>query len=172
MKLKLSRQWFEKRIANEGATDVTAGSLSPTAIEELAETPTEPSEVIVEERELHLAFGALIRLLRRKAGLTVQELADHARVDVVEVLEVERDIAFSPRVRTVHQLASYFRLPERALLKLSGVTRVHSSRFRDEAIRFAAKSETVSSLTREERRALSEFVKYLSTEAEEKASED
>lgn len=165
MKLKLSRQWFEKRIGNEGVTDVTAGSISPNAVEEIASERVDPSSQIPVEREMHLAFGALISLLRRDAKLSAEELAVEARVEISEILEIERDVTYSPRVRTVHELASFFRLPIRAFLKLSGVTHVHSSEFREEAIRFAAKSETMSSLTRNERRALSEFVKYLSTEA-------
>ena len=87
-------------------------------------------------------------------------MAEEARVDAAELQGIERDPAFDPSPRTVYQLEQYFKLRERSLVMLSGAVRVDND-VREEAVRFAASSENIHGLTKEERALLNQFVKFL-----------
>lgn len=110
--------------------------------------------------ELHRGLGALVQMLRRRERISIDELARAARVDVSELRRIELDPAFEPNPRTIFQLERYFNLPERSLAVLSGAVHVDDD-VREEAVRFAASSEHVSELTKEERKLLNQFVKFL-----------
>ena len=111
-------------------------------------------------QDLHRGLGALVQMLRRRNQLSVDDLARDARVAASELRRIELDPAFDPNPRTIVQLEQYFKLPQRSLVVLSGAVRVAED-VREEAVRFAASSEHISGLTREERRLLNEFVKFL-----------
>jgi len=110
--------------------------------------------------DLHRGLGVLIQMLRRRDQLSTSDLASAAVVDLSELQAIESDLGVAPHPRTIHQLASYFKLPQRSLLALSGALEV-GQEVRDEAVRFAAKSTGMSKLSRDERRLLSEFVRFL-----------
>lgn len=108
------------------------------------------------------AFAKLIELRRRERRLSVEQLAQRADIDLGEVVSLERGDACKPEPRTVYKLAAVLALPEDTLMQLSGLTEPKDSRFAEEAIRFAARSEPINKLSREEHDALEEFVKFLS----------
>jgi len=156
MKLTLAKEWFTRRADLEADVDVAAGSLALTpTFEETAATGPELNET-------RLALGPLVQLMRRKRGLSMEKLAQEARVDLVEIVSIERDASFRPEPRTVYQIANVFDLPSKSLLQLSGNSVVKDAQFRQEAVRFAARSESVARLTRDEQRALEEYVSFLS----------
>ena len=111
--------------------------------------------------DLHRSLGVLLQMLRRRKRLSVNELAQKARVAASELRCIELDPAFEPNPRTIFQLEQYFQLPERSLVVLSGAVHVDDD-VRDEAVRFAASSEDISGLTKEQRKHLNLFVKFLS----------
>jgi len=108
-----------------------------------------------------MAFGVLVRQLRRQRQWSIVELSERARVDVQDLRLIERDPHNKPRPRVVHQLSAVFEMPERALMKLSGATVTRDEAFEEEAKRFAAKSDDLSKLSKEEQQALNDYVKYL-----------
>jgi len=110
--------------------------------------------------DLHRGLGALLQMLRRRDRLSTEDLAIAAVVDLTELQAIESDPTVTPHPRTIHQLASYFNLPQRSLLVLSGALDV-GQEVRDQAVRFAAKSTGLSKLSREEKNLLSEFVRFL-----------
>ena len=112
--------------------------------------------------DLHRGLGTLIQMLRRNKRLSIEELATQARVDASELQGLERDPTFDPNPRTIFQLERYFNLRERSLVILSGAVSVDDD-VREEAVRFAASSENIHGLTKEERTLLNRFVKFLST---------
>lgn len=115
-----------------------------------------------ESGELHEALGALLQLLRRRDNLSEEELADLAEVDPGEIRRIEYDPSYTPAPRTIYQLEQTFKLPRKTLVNLSGLTRSHSAEFKGEVLRFAAHSKAIQKITREERKLLNEFVKFLS----------
>lgn len=161
MKLNLDRNWFEDRISAEDDCEVGAGSVP-------VESLTEPDLRVVQNTEDEFvetyAFGTLVAMLRRDRMLSIEDLANAARISAADLLNIEVDPRYVPNPRVVHQLAHYFKIPQRSLLKLANVTVVHNDRLRDAAVRFAASSSQVMKLSREERAALTEFVQFLSSQ--------
>jgi len=110
---------------------------------------------------LHQGLGALVRLLRRQKGLSERELADAANVDADEIRQIECDPSYSPSPRTIYQLEEFFALPERTLVLISGAVSSRSPEFTEEVLRFAAHSKDIGKLSREEKRLLNNFVRFL-----------
>jgi len=163
MKINLSKEWLTKRAERDENADVSAGMLDLNRLQ--AEPPTARVESIhawVETENLRPAFGRLINLWRRKKGLRMDVLADRAQIDLTELIEIERDLHYTPEPRTVYQLAKTLGLPSERMLELSGNLVVRDSSLGQEAVRFAARSESVEKLSKDEQRALEEFVKFLS----------
>jgi ribosome-binding protein aMBF1 (putative translation factor) len=161
MKLNLDRKWFEDRISTEDNCDVSAGAApeEPAAEHELRVVQHPEDEFV----ETH-SFGTLVVMLRRDRMLSVEELAKEARISAADILNIEVDPNYVPNPGAVHQLAEYFHIPQRSLLKLANATIVHNDRLREAAVRFAAGSSQVMKLSREERAALTEFVELLSSQ--------
>jgi len=109
---------------------------------------------------VQLIFGRLIEFARRKQGFSVEKLAEHADVDLAAIVEIETNDRAVPEVRTVFQLAQTLKLPAGRLMEVAGLANPQPEVSRA-ALRFAARSESSSKLTREERVALDEFVKVL-----------
>ena len=172
MKLNLSNEWLAKRAAEEEGHEVSTGRTDMDAL--LADTKTvEPSpHVFAEASNAHVvaaeiegprtAFRMLIHLWRRKKGIRLDQLAKRADVDLAELIAIEQDVRYVPEPRTVYQLAHTLGVPTDRMLQLSGNTVVRDSHFGEQAVRFAARAESLEKLTKDEQRALEEFVKYLS----------
>lgn len=163
MKMNLNKEWFEKRIDHHAQMEVGAGNPCPDGISPNDRT-AEDTMPSTEDFSETLAFGTLIEFLRRDRQLTIEHLASEARVELSELVSIEFDPKYVPSPRCVFQLASFFELPQRSLLKLSNVTTVHSDKLRDAAVRFAANASNISQLSREERVALADFVAFLSNQ--------
>ena len=154
--MNLTRDWFARMADLEEGIDVAAGL--PARYPVLDESP----QLAPEHIETRLALGSLVEFTRRKHRMTMEKLAEEARVDLAEVVSIERDPGFRPEPRTIYQIAKTLNLPSRGLLQLSGNTVVKDQKFREQAVRFAARSGSVERLTPEEQRALEEYVAFLS----------
>jgi hypothetical protein len=62
-------------------------------------------------------------------------------------------------------LSQFFGVPDRKLAVLAGAIREIPADLREQAARFAAQSDSFSKLTKEEQRALDDFVTFLRSEA-------
>jgi plasmid maintenance system antidote protein VapI len=156
MELNLPKKWFEKHIIGEGEVDIGAGHPSMCAFFK--------NESIAEQIEpLEEALGVLVNFKRREMGMSIEELAKAARVDTVEIRNIECHGEHNINPRTIHQLATVFKLPTKALLKLSGSVDVYDDDLVNEAMKFAARSEKIATLNRIEKKLLSEFVNFLSS---------
>ena len=92
----------------------------------------------------------------------MEQLAEAADLDASELLVIEGDVHYVPEPRTVFKLAQIFEVPQRRLMQLAGLAVANDAGLRQEAIRFAARSESVQQLTLEENSALEAFVAVLS----------
>jgi len=167
MKLLVSRDWLRNKIATDPDVETDAGA-ALAVLEGIGVTvPPERSATeasgLPDEKVVHLrmALGTLVRLLRHRDKVSVADLADRVQVPEEEVRSIERDPHHVPRPRTLYHLAKHFNLPVRHLMQMSGVTRTVDRVLYNEAVRFAARSEDMSTLTDEERQALNSFVKLL-----------
>ncbi|MGM0491284.1 MAG: helix-turn-helix domain-containing protein [Planctomycetota bacterium] len=105
-------------------------------------------------------FGRLIEFARRARGLSLEELATQADVDLDEIVAIERDEDAIPRLRTVYQLAQVLRLPVGSLTEVAGLAKPRQQ-VSEAALRFAARSKPTARLSKAEQHAFEEFVKVL-----------
>ena len=162
MKLNLSKEWLRQRAALDDKADVSAGTLDLDRLPAVRPSNVISMQASAEAESPNPAFGRLINLWRRKKGFRIEVLADKARIDVSELIEIERNLNFVPEPRTVYQLAKTLDLPSERMLELSGNLLLRDSSLGKEAVRFAASSESVEKLSKDEQMALEEFVKFLS----------
>lgn len=164
MKLNRSKDWWISRAQREGDFTIGAGVLSLDAKPEAANLPN-PIEV----EETRIAFGRFVSLMRRRSGLTIEQLAAAAQLDASEILVIENGAYSTPEPRTVFQLAHTFKVSQKRLMQLAGLSAAKDAVVRQEAVRFAARSESVQKLTAEENAALETFVAILSAQDTKKA---
>jgi transcriptional regulator with XRE-family HTH domain len=156
MRVEITRDWCLKMAQLEADSEIGAGLLAIDPVfvgNAIAVAPADDPSI---------GFGRFVRLMRRNHGLSIEKLADNAEVDVAELVSIEDSTHHKPEVRTVFQLANFFKVPRPNLMQLAGLTVAHNSRLNDEAARFAARSDPVVALTAEERAALEAFVVVLS----------
>jgi len=149
IKLKYSKEWYEKRIGLEGENEVGTGYLhgSPESDKEKV--------TFVDTR---IALGAFVSLWRRNQGWDAARLAEKAGIETQEILEIEHDPHCEPEPDTVEKLANVFGLPAKPLLELAGLIQPQTAVLREEAVRFAARSESAAALNEHEREAFEAFV--------------
>jgi transcriptional regulator with XRE-family HTH domain len=153
MKLNYPKEWFEQRIEKEGKVEIGAG-IPPIP------RPVESAEP--KALDTRIAFGQFVALWRRNKGWNAEKLAAEANIDAEEVLQIEYDPHCEPEPDAVYKLANVFGLPPRSLLELAGLVVGRTPRLREEAIRFAARSESIAALSEMERQAFEAFVTALS----------
>jgi transcriptional regulator with XRE-family HTH domain len=124
-----------------------------------------------EAEALHEGLSALLQLLRRKEGMSEEDLAKKARVDVEEIRCLECDMSYTPSPRTIYQLEQVFKLPSRTLVLLSGAKKRTSPGLTNEVMRFAANAKTMGKLNSAEMNLLNEFVNFLSSQEGDKENE-
>lgn len=156
MKVNLSKDWCMKMAQLEGDAEIGAGLAAFDPIFD-----DNVSNVAAVE-EGGLAFSRFVQLARRSRGLTVEALAEKTDLELSEVLVIEENCNYKPDLRTVYQLANFFGVQRTNLLQIAGLTAPKNSNLINEAVRFAARSESVAVLTAEERAALEAFVSVLS----------
>ena len=160
MKLEITREWFERKAKLEGDLEIGAGLLAVDPVQD----QNAPHSALEAEKvdQTRIAFGSLVEYARRKRGYSMEKLAEEAEVSVEDIIGIERDAHFRPEPRTVYQIARAFDLPPKGLMQLSGNAVARDVGMHEQALRFAARSEgSVQSLSKEEQKALEEFVRYL-----------
>jgi transcriptional regulator with XRE-family HTH domain len=156
MRIERSKAWWLAKAEREGNSVVGAGALALDA------KPSDVTSLATSADDGRIAFGRFISLMRRRRGLSVEKLAEVAKVEASELLVIEEDVQYVPEHRTVYQLAQAFDVPQKGLLQLSGLAVATDPGLRREAVRFAARSESIQKLTAEEAAALDAFVIVLS----------
>ena len=156
MKIDIPRAWCARMARLEADAEIGAGEIAIDPVFDGDAAPAKASE------EASFAFSRFVRLARRSRGLTVESLAERADVEVAELLTIEESSQYKPDLRTVYQLANFFGVQRANLLQVAGLTAPKDGHLIDEAVRFAARSESVAALTKEERAALDAFVSVLS----------
>lgn len=157
MKLHFSRDWLRSKISSDPDVEVEACSA-------LRAPPAEAPEVIMGERnvvQLRLALGVLVRQLRLREQLSVAELARKAQISEDELRSVEHDPHYTAKPYLLFQLSEFFDVPLTKLSQLAGATHAVNRSLYNDAVKYAARSDDLDSLTDEERRDLDAFVTLL-----------
>jgi transcriptional regulator with XRE-family HTH domain len=111
--------------------------------------------------EMRHAFRLAVQMLRRAHGLSVDGFAKRADIDRDEIVAMERNSAYRPSPLTLHKLCNFYGIPEERMLVLAGAITEAPEGFSESASRFAAQSESFAKLTKEEQKALDEFLRFL-----------
>ncbi|NGM37252.1 MULTISPECIES: helix-turn-helix domain-containing protein [Methylobacterium] len=146
------------RVRREGDAAVSAGLL---ALDPAPEARPSSAQAGASD-ESRIAFGKFVHLMRRHRGFSMEQLAEAAELEASELLVIEADVHYVPEPRTVFRLAQTFDVSQRRLMQLAGLSAANDAGFREEAVRFAARSEAVEKLTPDESSALEAFVAVLS----------
>jgi transcriptional regulator with XRE-family HTH domain len=163
MEMHITPDWLRNKIENTSEIEIEAG-IPIASLENLnIFLPQDLIGEIDEEQTVRLkhAFGVLIRNLRLTKELTLESLAESATIDKDELRLIENDPHYETRPRTVFQLASFFEMKPQQMMKISGASQILDDELEEETLKFAAKSDGVSSLNKEEQQILNEYVKFL-----------
>lgn len=153
MKMNTDRDWLRRKAEQEDGCMVSVGGL----VEALDSGEAVAGDVVPFKR----AFDRFIELARRNRRLTLEQFAEQTDVDLAELLRIEADEHYVPAIRTVHQIAAFLQVPVQKLMALAGLLRVKDARFQQATLHFAARSESIDTLSDEEHAALEEYVKFL-----------
>ncbi|HEX8208749.1 MAG TPA: helix-turn-helix domain-containing protein [Longimicrobium sp.] len=121
-------------------------------------TPADP-----EAGTIRFAFREIMRGLRKRKGLTLDELADRIGADREELAAMERQEGYQPSPHLLDELSRFYELPQRKLAALAGAVSGVEPALREQASRFAAQLESFAKLSAAERRTVDEFVSFLKT---------
>lgn len=161
MKFNRDRNWLVKRAEQEDEHFISVGGLISRI-----DSPQQGDEAGASGLEVtKLAFVRLFQLVRRERHLSLEQLAEQAGVDLLEVVNIEiMDRSFRPTRRTVYQLSSFLQLPAGKLMMLAGLIQIRDAGLQEASLRFVVRSERVKDLSVEEAAALEEFEKFLGQE--------
>lgn len=156
MKTEMTKDWCIAMARLEAGAEIGAGVI---AIDPVFNADFQEEEAVEESR---LALGRFVSLMRRRSRLSIEALAEKAEVEVGEILSIEKDAHYVPEMRTIYRLALAFGVSQKKLMGLSGLTRPKDVTYLDEAVRYAARSESIADLTAEEQAALDGLIAVLS----------
>jgi transcriptional regulator with XRE-family HTH domain len=147
--------WIIQMAKEEDGAFIAAGHIGVQPIESASLVGTDALAARV-------SFARFVELARLKLRLSKEQFATKARIPLEELVCIEEDDVFTPTLRTVHYLAQFLKVSHPKLLSLAGLASMKDVGFNSAAVKFAAKSEPIRQLTREEQEAFDEFVKVLS----------
>ena len=156
-KPQIDKNWLMQIIALEGDGFVNAGGIRSETLE---------GDEINDISNHHMQRKALAKFVefsRRKMKLTQMTLAEKINADVAEIIEIEDGSAESVEPSTVYALAEFFKVSQRSLMYLAGLTTLRDKKLDEGSIRFAACSSVPTPLQEGEEDALNAFVQTLHT---------
>ncbi|MDP4540844.1 helix-turn-helix transcriptional regulator [Qipengyuania sp. DY56-A-20] len=156
MKINVTEEWCVSQAQLEAGAEVGAGVI---ALDPTFENDDVKSEPIDDSR---VALQRFVELSRRQKNLSRQQLAEQADIDLSELEGIETDMHYMPETRTLYQLANVLGVSQKKLMGLSGLTQPKDVSYVEEAVRYAARSESISRLTPEEQAALDGLIAVLS----------
>ena len=106
------------------------------------------------------AFAKLVQFWRREKGLAVEQLASRAGLSEAEVLDAEQGDTV-PEPRVLYALSAVLNVSYDKLLLLTGHATDRDEAVESAAVRFAARSESMARLNRQEEEALRDFIRAL-----------
>lgn len=146
--------WIEQKAAEEDGAFVSAGCIT---------LAVEPISVITSDTlAARLSLSRFVQLARLKLRLTKEQFAGKTKIPLKELVCIEDDDQYTPTLGTVHKLAEFLKVSHVKLLTLAGLAQAKDASFNDAAVKFAAMSEPIRTLSREEQEAFDEFAKFLS----------
>ena len=166
MKLLFSNDWLERTIRSDPDESAEVGSSLISRYEDnIAGDDFEDDNLATLTDStvvpMRVALGVLVRSLRLRDGLSMELLAQCADVAEDELAMVEHNPNYTASPRLIFQLSHYFNVPLSKLSQLAGTTHAVNRRLYNTSLKYAARSDDLSSLTDGQREVLDEFVQVL-----------
>lgn len=153
----VDREWLRRMAdAEEQCGSVSVGGLAA----DLGEFRSAALGTNAESVSSALALARLVKLWRREQGLTVEDFAKRAGLSEFEVVGVESG-EMVPEPRVLFQLSQAIKISYDKLMYIAGHMIDREGQLMHAAYRFAARSESMEKLTRQEEEALHEFINTL-----------
>lgn len=158
MKFHIPATWCENMARKEIGMEIGAGliAIDPSFEEEKSVS----SSAINDDSKIPL--NRFVNLMRRKKGLTLEQLADKADIDLRDLLNIEEDAHYTPDVRAIYKLSQIFDVSQKKMMALSGLTKPKNKEYIEEAVLYAARSASIEQLNADELAALEGFISVLS----------
>ncbi len=160
----ITQDWARRQAETEPEHGVTSvGGLAQRATQSAGlgavEAPDYASMTQPDPRRQSLA--KFVELSRRRQRLSLEKLAEMTGIDLAELLAIEqaRVVEISPR--SVVQLSAAFDVNPQSLMELAGLVEIRHEGLTESATRFAARSEPMQALSKDEEEALDSFVREL-----------
>lgn len=158
MKFEFTKDWCIRMAHLEDDAAIGAGQFGFDPILDLR-VEAEPH---ISEEQPSIVFGRFVNLIRRKRKLSLERLAEDIDIDISELVEIEEDTRHKPEPRTVYLLANHFNIPRNRLMQIAGLTVPKDAHLMEEGFRFAARSDPLVELSKEESAALDAFISVIS----------
>lgn len=156
MKIEVTKDWCMTMAQREAGAEVGAGLIAADPVFE----GEAQHEIMFDESRV--ALGRFVQLMRRQRKVSLERLADQADIEIAELMSIEQDAHYLPEPRTIYQLANTFSVSQKKLMGLSGLTKPKDVSYLEEAVRYAARSESIKELSPEEQAALDGLISVLS----------
>lgn len=110
---------------------------------------------------LKAAFCTFMKKLRLDKGLDIIKLSKKIDVETQILEKLEHDMSFRPDPRTLLKVSEFYSIPMKAFIDIVGAKINVEHELRNDLVGFALKSESLETLTKEEKKLLKEFVNVL-----------
>lgn len=160
MKLKIDKEWLDRKLAQADDAHAAAGGTSFDDLKRDVERRTvTPSVIAGAQSEL----GKVVRFVREKKCMSRRELAELTNLsdEEIEAIETRRD--YAPSLRAIIYLADALELSRDRLKELSGyVAKNQNATGYSSEHKFAANSKPVDTVSEEQYEAIRALVEVLS----------
>lgn len=154
----VDREWLRRMAdAEERCESISVGGLAA----DLGELRKPAQGLVgVESVSSVVALAKLVELWRRQHRLTVEDFAKRANLAEVDVVGLESG-EIVPEPRVLFQISQAIKISYDKLMRIAGHIVERDEHLSTAAVRFAARSESMEKLTRQEQEALHEFINTL-----------
>lgn len=159
MNFEAMREWLARKLAHADDTVAAAGGSSLDELRRDTQVRTVTPTVL---ETVPTQVGQVVRYVREQRGWSQQDLADLADIDEVEIVRIESDYDVILSPRSVVNLARVCSFSTTRFQQLANHVTVHSAASNQPALRFAARSANIGSLTAGEFDAVRALVDVLS----------
>jgi transcriptional regulator with XRE-family HTH domain len=118
-------------------------------------------ETQVREDTVHYAFRQFLQNARRRKGLTAKQASKKLDIELSDLDRMESDSSYRPSSLTIKKLSRFYGVANDRLAALAGVFNDLPPGLKEKASIYAGQCEPFTKLSKDEKKALDEFMRYL-----------
>lgn len=156
---QLSKEWYRKMLLSDPDEEeilIGHATFGPGSFDALRSAA---------RRSENAALSLLVTMERNRRHWSIAQLANQLSIQEEDVRQIE-EARGRPRPRTLQKISGFLDVPVKQLAQLAGLAVVRDVALCDEALRFAAHSDSANMLKAGDAALLNEFVRFLRLRAE------